>query len=78
MHCRLGQVIPTKSSTEASSNSTISLVSVALRSIEYISCGNSAVGSGVPYGLLPPEKLAAKIVIYLGILSIQRQNNGHI
>ena len=49
MHCLLGILTPAKSVGAASSNSTTSLVSVDLRSIEYTSCGNSAVGSAVAF-----------------------------
>ena len=56
MHCLFGARIPAKSKTAASSKVTISLFSVALRSILYISFGNSAVGSGVPNGFVLPGK----------------------
>ena len=43
----------------ANSNVTVSLFSADFLSILYISCGNSAVGSGVPNGFELPEKFVA-------------------
>ena len=59
VHCLLGARIPARSNTAANSNCTTSLFSVDFLSILYISCGNSAVGSGVPNGLVFPGKLTA-------------------
>ena len=59
VHCLFGIRTPARSVGAASSNSTTSLVSADLRSIEYTSWGNSAVLSAV--GLLPSAKLTASI-----------------
>ena len=55
----MGILTPARSVGAASSNSTSSLVSIDLRSIPYISLGNSAVGSAVAF--CPLAKLTASI-----------------
>ena len=59
VHCLFGALIPARSNTAANSNSTTNLFSADFLSILYISWGNSAVGSGVPNGFVPPEKFTA-------------------